>query len=286
MIKIKLAGFADEAGNSIDEQISALKENQVYGLELRSIDKINVADFSTEQANEYAKKLFDNGIFVWSLGSPLGKVDITTPIDEYLDKVKKVCETAKIFKAERIRMFSFFKAYDEPNKVVDYLSKMVEIGNDFGVLMCHENEKEVFGDTATRVQFLLDNVKGLKCVYDPANFVQMGEPCDKTLKMFHSKAEYFHIKDVDAKTDELVPAGHGDGGIDKLVSMIDRDVTLTLEPHLIEFDAFKSIDNTEMKHRFTFNSNKEAFSFATESLKKIILNNGYQYKNGIFVKGE
>ena len=26
MIKIKLAGFADEAGNSIDEQISALKE--------------------------------------------------------------------------------------------------------------------------------------------------------------------------------------------------------------------------------------------------------------------
>ena len=53
MIKVNLAGFADEAGNSLDEQISALKENNVFGLELRSIDSVNVAEFSIAQAKEY-----------------------------------------------------------------------------------------------------------------------------------------------------------------------------------------------------------------------------------------
>ena len=286
MIKVKLAGFADEAGNSLDEQISALKENGVLGLELRSIDGKNVADFTTEQAKEYNKKLVDNGIETWSIGSPLGKAEITVHFNEYADKVKRVCETANIFGAEKIRMFSFFNAYNERAKVVDYLSKMVEIGNSFGVSMCHENEKEVYGDTADRVQDLMDSVKGLKFIYDPANFVQMNEPADKTLEMFHSKVEYFHIKDVIKATDELVPAGHGDGNIHKLVAMLDRDVTLTLEPHLMAFDAFKDIDNTEMKHRFHFGSNSEAFSFACTELKKILVNNGFSVKNGLFVKGE
>ncbi len=286
MIKVKLAGFADEAGNSLDEQISALKENNVFGLELRSIDGKNVADFTTEQAKEYNKKLVDNGIETWSIGSPLGKAEITVDFNEYADKVKRVCETANIFGAEKIRMFSFFNAYNERAKVIDYLSKMVEIGNSFGVSMCHENEKEVYGDTADRVQDLMDSVKGLKFIYDPANFVQMNEPADKTLEMFHSKVEYFHIKDVIKATDELVPAGHGDGNIQKLVAMLDRDVTLTLEPHLMAFDAFKDIDNTEMKHRFHFGSNREAFSFACTELKKILETNGFSYKNGLFVKGE
>lgn len=286
MINIKLAAFADEAGNSLDEQIAAIKDNGLNGLELRSIDKINVADFSETQAKEYAKKLQGEGVSVWSIGSPLGKAEISVDFNEYSEKVKMVCGYANLFGANKIRMFSFFNAYNERNKVFDYLSKMVEIGNSFGVDMCHENEKEVYGDTAERVQELMDNVKGLKFIYDPANYVQMSEPAEKTLSMFHSKTEYFHIKDVIKATDELVPAGYGDGNIDKLVSMIDRSVTLTLEPHLMEFDAFKSIDNTEMKHRFEFKSNKEAFKAAADALKKILVNNGYAYTDGLFVKGE
>ncbi|MBQ7349140.1 MAG: TIM barrel protein [Clostridia bacterium] len=286
MTKIRLAAFADEAGNSVKEQISALKKVGVLGVELRSIDKINVADFSVAQSKEYYKAFADAGIFVWSIGSPLGKVDINVNFTEYLEKAKRVFEIANIFNTDKIRSFSFFNAYGERSKVIDYLSALVETAKSFGVYLCHENEKEIYGDTAERVCDLMQSVKGLKFVYDPANYIQVGEPADKTLSLFHSKTEYFHITDVIAATDELVPAGYGDGNIDKLVNMIDRDVTLTLEPHLAVFDAFKSIDNTEMKHKFHFKDNFEAFAFATDALKNILIKNGYTEKDGCFFKGE
>ena len=286
MVKVNLCAFSDEAASDIKGQIDAMLNNGISYTELRSVSGKNVSEFTTNECKEYLKEFSDNGIKVYSIGSPLGKVDIDTDFNKYLDLVKKVCETANIFGAKNIRMFSFFKAYEKKEKVFEYLSKIVEVGNSYGVNMCHENEKEVYGDTAERVLEIMDNVKGLKFVYDPANYVQMNEPADKTLDLFHSKVEYFHIKDVINATGELVPAGYGDGKIDKLVSMIDRDVVLTLEPHLAVFDAYAKIDNTEMKHKFKFDNNVEAFTFAVDSLKNILKNNGFALKSGEFIKGE
>ena len=75
---------------------------------------------------------------------------------------------------------------------------------------------------------------------------------------------------VDAKTGELVPAGYGDGDIPRLVRMIDRDTVLTLEPHLKVFSGYNEIDGEEMKHRFRFESNDEAFDAAVAAMKKIL----------------
>ena len=286
MAKISLSAFSDEAGSSIKEQINALKFNGIGYSELRSIDKINVLDFSEKQSKDFFNEFSDNGIKVWALGSPLGKDDINIEKDALLDKCKKLCETAKIFNTDKIRMFSFFSAYDKRDKVIDNLNLLVEEASKYGVKLYHENEKEVYGDTADRVLDLMQSVKGLNFVYDPANFLQVGENADKTLEMFHSKCGYFHIKDVIVETDQLVPAGHGDGKIDKLISMIDRDVTITAEPHLAVFDAFKTIDNTEMKHKFHFEDNLSAFNFAIQSIKKILTDNGYINKNNIYIKGE
>jgi sugar phosphate isomerase/epimerase len=221
---------------------------------------------------------------VWSIGSPLGKAEITVDFNEYAEKVKKVCETANIFGTDKIRMFSFFNAYNEKNKVIDYLSKMVEIGNSFGVKMCHENEKEVYGDTLFRVQEIRKNVRGWKFIYDPANFVQVGEIADETLAALHSTTDYFHIKDVIAETDELVPAGCGDGKIDELIARIVDDKVLTLEPHLAVFDAFATIDNTEMKHRYHFKDNAEAFDTAVKAVKDLLAKAGYKEIDGGFIK--
>ena len=62
--------------------------------------------------------------------------------NEYCKKVRHVCKLANIFKTKKIRMFSFFKAYDEEEKVFAYLREMVKIGKEYGVGMCHENEME------------------------------------------------------------------------------------------------------------------------------------------------
>ena len=102
--------------------------------------------------------------------------------------------------------------------------------------------------------------------------------------MLHHRADYFHIKDVVAETGELVPAGYGDGDILKLIELIDEDKTLTLEPHLAVFDSFKSIDNTEMKHKFVYKNSNEAFDAAVIALKNLLKKAGYKEENGGFVK--
>ena len=78
--------------------------------------------------------------------------------------------------------------------------------------------------------------------------------------------------------------GYGDGKIQSLIERVSGDKVLTLEPHLIAFDAYKSIDDTEMKLKFVFHSNAEAFDAAVSALKKLLTQAGYHETNGGFVK--
>ncbi len=283
-MKIRLSAFADEIDKRLEKQIEVLKANRVSFVELRSIDGINVKDFTNEQAQTYAKQIEDAGLAVWSLGSPLGKEEITVDFNEYEKTVRRVCEIANIFKTDKIRIFSFFHAYDEKEKVFDYLRKMVKIANEYGVALYHENEKEIYGDTTERVLEIAQNVAGLKFIYDPANYVQVGEKAQNTLALMRDKTAYYHIKDVIAETDELVPAGYGSGEIGQLVAGIEKDTVLTLEPHLAIFEGYAQIDNTEMKNKFHFDSNEEAFNFAAKSLKDVLLANGYREVDDGFEK--
>lgn len=283
---IKLAAFADEANSSLSGQIEALKRNKIEYIELRGINGQNISDVSCEQAFTYAKELSDAGIKVWSIGSPLGKIKISDDLCAHLEKCRHICKLANIFGAKRVRMFSFYDAYESKEAVFRMLGEMVKIGRELDVKMCHENEKAIYGDTLERVLEILREVDGLYSVYDPANFIEVGETADVTLDALHSFADYFHIKDVIAATGEIVPAGYGDGNIARLVSMIPsgRDTVLTLEPHLAIFDGYAQIDHTEMKNKFCFSSNEESFDAAVTALKKVILSQGYKEIEGGFEK--
>ena len=281
---IRLSAFADEAGKSLSAQIAALLRNDIRLTELRSVDGKNVSELTLSEAREIGATLAGNGISLSALGSPMGKVSIAVDFDKYLDSVKHMCELSSIFGADKIRMFSFFEAYNERDRVIEYLSKMVEVADSYGIYLCHENEKKIYGDTVERVLDLAANVKGLRFVYDPANFLQVNEPSDKTLDAVHGICEYFHIKDVISATGELVPAGEGDGNIPELVRRINKDTVLTLEPHLKVFGGYDKIDGEKMQHRHHFATNDEAFDAAVSALKGVLNQNGYTEKDGGFVR--
>lgn len=281
---IKLCAFADEYGSTLEEQIEGLKINNIEYLEIRSVNGKNVADLSDAEAKDIYEKLEKEGKKVWSIGSPIGKVDINCDFEEYKKKVDRVCKIAKILKADKIRMFSFFNAYDQEEKVYNYLQEIVSIGNDNGIKMYHENEKEVFGDTVDRILKLQKNVKGLNYIYDPANFVQCDQEASYAIEKLFDSIGYFHIKDVVHSTGDLVPAGYGDGHIEDFIKKIEKDAVLTMEPHLVEFDAYKSIDNTKMTHKFHFDNSRDAFCFAVKSLKDILLKLGYKEIGTSFIK--
>lgn len=281
---IRLCAFSDEADGSLQGQIDALKANGISLTELRFVDGKNVKDLKSFEAAAIRNKLLDNGICVWSVGSPIGKVDIGGDLEKYMDEVKHVCDIARRLGTDKVRMFSFFHAYEQGERVMEYLQKMVEIAKDYEVSLCHENEKDIYGDTAERVMEIRQRVPKLKHVYDPANFLQVGEPAEKTLATLHQGSEYFHIKDVIAQTGELVPAGYGDGKILELVQKIEGDKVLTIEPHLAVFAGYEKIDGEKMKNKFTFSSNREAFDAAVKAIKDVLAQAGYEERNGRFYK--
>lgn len=281
---IRLCAFADEYDTKLDVQIAGLKANGIRLIEIRSVDGVNVADLEEAAAQACYEKLKAAGIAVWAIGSPLGKVDIAEDFESYKKKIHHVCRLANIFHTDKIRMFSFFHAYDAPETVFIRLKEMVKIGREYGVSMYHENEKEIFGDTVERVLELKQHVPGLKFVYDPANFVQCKQDCRMAMEQLLDITDYFHIKDVDAVTDDLVPAGYGSGEIPRMVAHIDKDTVLTLEPHLAVFDGYSAIDNTQMKHKFCYDDNHQAFTAAVDALKALLMQNSYVEINGNYIK--
>lgn len=286
---LKISAFSDEAGEALSLQIAALERNGITMTELRSVGGKNVLDLTEEEAKEIAATLGAAGIGVSAIGSPLGKVDIEgLDFEAYLGKVHHACKLAQIFSTDRIRMFSFFGAYDKPQLVADYLRQMVAVAREYGVTLCHENEKKVFGDTTQRVLWLHDNVEGLGFVYDPANYLQCGERAAVTLPAALPISTYCHIKDVVFETGELVPAGEGDGEIATMLAMLKTfagDTVLTLEPHLRVFESYAKIDGEEMHHRHHFESADAAFDAAVTALKGLLVAAGYRETlKGVFEK--
>ena len=283
---IKLAAFADEASSSLEGQIKALKRNGIEYIELRGINGKNISEITVEDAKKYAKTLSASGIKVWSIGSPIGKIDIRDYSEEYKEKFRHICRLAKIFGTDKLRIFSFYKAYEYEDRVFDALCELKEIAEREGIGLYHENEKEIYGDTVERVQKLMNNVKGLEFVFDPANYVEVGEDTQKALDALFDRTHYFHIKDVIASTGELVPAGYGDGRISELIARIPPNEykVFTLEPHLAIFEGYTEIDNTEMKNKFHFETNDEAFDAAANALKSLLEAQGYKESNGGYIK--
>jgi len=283
---IKLAAFADEASSSIEGQIAALKRNGIEYIELRGINGSNIAKYSLEEAEIYAKQLADAGIKVWAIGSAIGVISINADLEEHKNQLRHVCELARIFGTDKIIMFSCHEANDSEDKVFSELNEMVAIANEYGVGLYHENERAMYGNTLDRICRLIENVKGLHFVYDPSNFLQTGEDSSVTLEALHSKTDYFHIKDFAINTRNVVTAGYGDGRIAELIDRIspDVDMTLTVEPHLRVIKEGTEADKADMKNKFCYTTSDEAFDAAAQALIKIILEKGYSKVEGGYKK--
>ncbi len=284
MAKFVLSAFADEAGSSLDEQIAALKRNDIGYIEPRNINGKPILTLTDAELAEVKAKLDENGIKVNSLGSPIGKYPITEPFEDHLVDFHRAIEVCKLLGTDKMRMFSFFveqsKLKEYRDEVISRLTVMCETAKANGITLCHENESAIYGQNPAEMLDLMISVPDLAGIFDPANYrmndcdVMAG--IDATLK----NLAYLHIKDAIYESQIIVPAGDGEGRIAEVLDIVnkatDEVVYLTLEPHLFLFDAYKLIDNHELKGKYTFNSNSESFDFAASALKKLLNDNGYQ----------
>ncbi|MBQ9099496.1 MAG: sugar phosphate isomerase/epimerase [Clostridia bacterium] len=277
MVNYKLCAFADEADKALSGQIRAMQENGIAYLEMRGVNGVNVAKLTTAEAKAAAAELKAAGIQVWSLGSPAGKTPITDPFDFEKEQFKRLLETADITGAHAIRLFSFYGTDGKAeyrDEVMERLSRFVEMAKGSGVVLCHENEKGIYGDIASRCLEIHQAVPELKGVFDPANFVQCGQDTVEAWELLEPYIYYGHIKDAN-KEGKVVPPGQGEGQLPAYLKRFFAKgcQVLTLEPHLTKFvglAALEGDDVTQSVASWNFSNNREAFDFATNTLKKML----------------
>ena len=289
MAEFRLCAFSDEADRALEGQISALSRNGVSRMEIRGVDGKNVADIDVAAAREIKKRLDGNGIEVFSIGSPIGKIGIKDPLQPEIDRLSRLIETARVLGAEKMRIFSFYIPKGEAadpyfDEVGERLLRFTEAAEGSGIILCHENEKGIFGDTATRCLKLLDALPKIKGVYDPANFMQCGEEPIAAYGLLASYHEYIHIKDA-ARDGSIHPAGYGDCRIEELLTACAKNghLCLTAEPHLKIFAGLAALENDSAedlsrKYSRGFKTNGEAFYVAIRSLKTVIEKTGNTYR--------
>lgn len=266
---MRLCAFADEASESLEGQINALKRNGISHLEIRGVDGENISVISHAKVKEIKKMLDENKIKVWSIGSPIGKNDPENNFDKQIEVFKHVCESAQILGAEKIRMFSFFSKNEA--LVMKRLGELIK-NTPNGITLCHENEKGIFGDDALSCLKIHKEYSEIKAVFDPANFVQCGVDTKKAWALLSPYVDYMHVKDA-LKSKHVVRAGYGIGNLEYLISEYSKigGKVLTLEPHLMEFKGLSELENGESLSQIpVYDDTNVAFDAGTDALKAIL----------------
>ena len=281
MNKPMLIAFADEAGARLDEQIAALLHNGMDGIELRNVDGENVSDIGMDKAREIRRRLDDAGLITWSIGSPIGKIDLVGgDFTAHLDKLRHTVDIARVLGARNIRMFSFYlPAGEDPAKyrdaVMERLRRMVQACEGSGVTLCHENEKGIYGDVASRCLDIHQSVPALAGIFDPANFIQCGQDTAEAWGMLKPHIKYMHIKDALADG-TVVPAGRGIGNVKAIVKDYTENggVALTLEPHLRVFSGMEALERrgqSRPMEPYAYESGDAAFDAAAAALRELLV---------------
>lgn len=249
----KISGFSDEIAEDVETQFQVLQKLGIYYFEPRGIDGKNISALSDGEVAALKEKMEKYGIKVSSIGSPIGKVRLEEDFEGHFQQFKRVVEIAGKLEAGYIRMFSFYHeggdewSEAERTEVLRRLRRMIDYVAEQDVVLLHENEKGIYGDTAERCADLMKELGGthFRAVFDPANFVQCGQDTKEAYGLLREHIAYVHVKDALLESGRVTPAGFGDGNVEYVLKSLlegGYDGFLSLEPHLGSFTGLKDLE--------------------------------------------
>ncbi|MBN1868839.1 sugar phosphate isomerase/epimerase [Candidatus Sumerlaeota bacterium] len=255
-------GFADEAAADIDGQIRATRELGWECIESRNVDGKNIHDIPDPKFDEVARRLEESGVRINCFGSAIanwGK-KIAEPFDSSLDEACRAIPRMKHLGTDLVRIMSFAVLQDrDPEDQMEEerferLRTLVEMFLDEGIQPVHENCANYGGMGWPFTLRLLENVPGLRLVFDTGNPVFTADRSKpkpwprQSAWEFYSKVRdhvaYVHIKDgvfTRERPGEIFDEarftypGDGDGDVKRIVSdLVARgyDGGFSIEPHL------------------------------------------------------
>ncbi len=261
----RISGFADEIAEDVDTQFRVLNKLDIRYFEPRGIDGKNIAELSDGEVAALKEKMERCGIKASSIGSPIGKIRLDEDFQAHFEKFQRVVDIAERLEAGYIRMFSFYPperpdsaagegdgaAHEwtagEREEVICRLRRMTAYAGERDVVLLHENEKGIYGDTAERCADLMRELgcRHFQAVFDPANFVQCGQDTKEAYEALRNFIAYVHVKDAREEDGNVVPAGAGDGNVGHILKgLLDSGYEgyLSLEPHLGSFSGLADLE--------------------------------------------
>lgn len=242
-VEWELSGFGDEIDDDPKIQIAVLQALGANHIEVRSAWGTNIVDLDEGQLQELKTLLDAAGMGVSAIASPIGKVDVSLPVEHEVGRLRRAVTAARTLESRYIRIFSFY--YGEGvevgsirDAVIERMRALAAVAEEAGVVLLHENEKDIFGDIPERVLDIIETVgsPALKVAWDAANFVQVGvKPFDEGYAKLRPHLEYLQVKDALFADASVVPAGEGDGDLLRTVEALKADGYrgfASLEPHL------------------------------------------------------
>ncbi len=252
-----LTGFADEAATDIDGQIKATRELGWTHIESRNIDGENIHDIPDKTFDRVAARLEEAGVRINCFGSTIanwGK-SILEPMDRSLDEARRAIPRMQRLGTKLIRIMSFAVLKDrDPEDQMESerfrrVRELHRLFTDAGLTPVHENCMNYGGMGWTYTQRLLENVPGLKLVFDTGNPVftpdyARGKPYPRQsawdfYRHVRDRIAYVHIKDGfwndDTQQTTFTHAGDGQGEVRRILTdLFERgyDGGISIEPHL------------------------------------------------------
>ncbi|HKU36477.1 MAG TPA: sugar phosphate isomerase/epimerase family protein [Paenarthrobacter sp.] len=240
-----LSGFGDEVDPDPTIQAAVLLALGASHIEVRSAWGTNVSELAPADVERLKAILDEKGLKVSAVASPIGKVDVSLPVEREVERLRQIISVAKGLDTKYVRIFSFYRAEGQNQEdireaVIERMTALAEEAAREGIVLLHENEKGIYGDTPERVLDIMEavNSPALRVAWDNANFVQVGvKPYTEGYAILRPYLEYFQVKDALASTGEVVPSGEGDGELEETIAALAADGFdgfASLEPHLAQ----------------------------------------------------
>ena len=254
-----MTGFADEAGASLDIQTRVTKELGWHNIESRNVQVDdfpagNIHDISDAAFDRLAGKLEEAGVRINCFGAAIGNWSqkIDAPFDRSLAEIRRSIPRMQKLGVSLVRIMSFAVRDGEDQMEAERFKRVREIQRmfaDAGLTALHENCMNYGGMGWQFTLKLLENVPGLKLVYDTGNPVASDDrskprpyPKQSSWEFYSHVREhvaYIHIKDgiynATAQKTTFTYPGEGHGDIPKIIKDLfarGYDGGISIEPHM------------------------------------------------------
>ena len=272
-----LTGFADEAAQDLATQIKATKEIGWTRISARGVNGANLHELPDDEFDKVAGQLNDSGITIPEFGSLIGNwgKKITSDFDITLAEIERAIPRMQRLDTKLIRIMSYAQEpWGNDQQEEERFRRLREIHARFadaGLQAVHENCMNWGGFSPDHTLRLVEEVPGLKLIFDTANPVfQLDRskpepfPWQDPLEFYNKvKAHvvHVHIKDCtnpgmgETEPTQYTLPGEGQAKVVEILRALkDNDYNggLAIEPHVAT--VFHSTEGEEPDWRQCYDS--------------------------------